>query len=1585
MPTHSAEVYASPRPGAAQLMPAETNSSSTPRLRCVLIGADTLLEECAKILLAEGHDIAALICGSARIADFAAAHSIVAIDGQLPTGDWITALEGSPFDWLLAVTHLALLPDDVLALPARGAINFHDGPLPGYGGINAPAWAIMRGEQEHGITWHLLTSGIDEGDVVVESSFQISPDETSLSLNTKNFAAAIESFTALVALLASQEVAAKPQDPAVPRSTFSRHDRPAAMGSIDWRRPAREIDRLVRALDFGPYANPLGRSRFWVGDTSIIVTSAEPVDAPAGTPGLVIECSSSRVVVACGEGAIALTGFISADGSPMSAAEVSADLSSAHIVTLPTLDDTTLESLTHLGRELSQHERFHVARLEALAPVELPWALSRPPAHVATPREIPLELSATTDDSVLAALATVIARLSGRQVFQVAFADHRFLSESPKHAASLMSTAVPLTLSPALTDSFEDVRDQVCAELANVRRHGTFALDLVGRVPALRDHPELSHGRLLPIAFSIDTSGPLPEPVVELNRSGKEWRVRFDRSLLSEDDARLLARCIERVHGASIAEPAVEIRTIDMLGPDLRHTVLDRFNETRTPVRDVCIHHLLNEQALRTPHEIALVHANGELTYGELDDRANELALRLSGLGVGPDQIVGVHLPRGPELVIALIAVLKSGGAYLPLDPAYPRQRLLHMVEDSGCAVILAQSAQLQSVPLPLGSRATVVGVDLDTAAAPAGRAAEWPRSDVTHANLAYCIYTSGSTGLPKGVLVEHRNVVNFFTAMDQVVDHELPATWLAVTSPSFDISVLELLYTLTRGFRVVLQGERASSAASGFDSSRVQPIDFSLFYFSGEEAESAGADKYRLLLEGAKWADTHDFAAVWTPERHFHAFGGLYPQPAITGAAVAAITNRVSIRAGSVVMPLHHPIRVAEAWSVVDNLSNGRVGISVASGWQPNDFVLAPQNYSAAKEVMFESLGQVQRLWRGEAVAFPGVDGTPVEVVTLPRPVQPELPIWVTAAGNPETYVQAGRIGANVLTHLLGQSIDELAPKIEAYRAARSAAGFDAESGTVTLMLHTFVGSDRDSIREIVRDPLKQYLASSLSLLGDYAGAFPAFRRPVSGSLNWRDDDFSELADDERDALLEYAFQRYYESSGLFGTPSECKLLVEQLKCTGVTEIACLIDFGVSTEIVLDSLRHLDELRRQCNPDLLDSTIVTDSFASQIKRHQVTHLQCTPSMARALTMDPADRAALEDIRHLYIGGEIFPSSLANDLHQLGVLERTTNMYGPTETTIWSATWRLDTLNPLNSVPVGRPVSNTTMYVLDSAGMPQPPGVPGVLWVGGAGVARGYHQRPELTSERFVVDPFRNDGSRMYHTGDMARWRVVDGHGVLEFLGRADNQVKIRGYRVELGEVEAAIERCEVVRECAAVVVHDSNGEQILVAYVAGDVGLDVAAIKSDLRVRLPDVMVPGHLVVLPELPHTPNGKIDRGSLPWPVRGLRQHVSDVPLTPASSDAERLVLEVWQEVLEIDDIGVTDNFFDIGGHSLLVVRLHRRLRDRLPVAVSLTDLYRFPTVRSLTKALADETEASSTNSGVDRAAKRREVQRRRSRA
>lgn len=338
--------------------------------------------------------------------------------------------------------------------------------------------------------------------------------------------------------------------------------------------------------------------------------------------------------------------------------------------------------------------------------------------------------------------------------------------------------------------------------------------------------------------------------------------------------------------------------------------------------------------------------------------------------------------------------------------------------------------------------------------------------------------------------------------------------------------------------------------------------VDFSLFYFSNNELADQ-RENYALVLDSARIADRKGFRALWLPERHFHPFGCICTNPSVLGAALAGMTRQIRIRAGSVILPLHHPLRVAEDWSVVDNLSEGRVDLAFATGWNPNDFVLAPDKFSRRREEMYAGIETIQAAWRGDPIACTNGSGNPVEVRLFPRPVQPSLSTWVTCTGGVEGFVQAGALGYNVLTALLFQSPEELATKIALYRSARAQHGFDPDAGEVTLMVHTYVGAALEEVRRTVRAPFLRYLESSVDL----------WRH------GWKD--LGALSPEERERVLENAFERYFQQCALFGTPDTCQEKVEQFRGSGVTEIACLIDFGVEMPKVLQSLEHLDRLRQ--------------------------------------------------------------------------------------------------------------------------------------------------------------------------------------------------------------------------------------------------------------------------------------------------------------------------------------------------------------------------------------------------------------------
>ncbi|MEF7617024.1 LLM class flavin-dependent oxidoreductase [Aquincola sp. MAHUQ-54] len=342
--------------------------------------------------------------------------------------------------------------------------------------------------------------------------------------------------------------------------------------------------------------------------------------------------------------------------------------------------------------------------------------------------------------------------------------------------------------------------------------------------------------------------------------------------------------------------------------------------------------------------------------------------------------------------------------------------------------------------------------------------------------------------------------------------------------------------------------------------------MQFSLFYFDGD-GTSAEAQPYRLLIDSARFADEHGFTAVWTPERHFHAFGGLYPNPALTATALAMVTKRIQLRAGSVVLPLHHAVRVAEDWAVIDRLSGGRVALGAASGWTMDEFVLAREPHGARRGVMWRTLDAVQRLWRGEAVSFEDADGREVEVKTLPRPQQPELPVWV-ACTSPETFVEAGRRGVNALTSLLGDTVEQVAAKITRYRESLARAGHDPSTRKVSMMLHTFIGEDLATVKDEVREPFSAYLRTHYGLLENLAKGM---------GLNVSLKDFSE---DDLDSLLRFGVDGFMQGRSLIGTPESCLPFIRELSAAGVDEICCLIDFVQDYDSVMGGLGPLARLK---------------------------------------------------------------------------------------------------------------------------------------------------------------------------------------------------------------------------------------------------------------------------------------------------------------------------------------------------------------------------------------------------------------------
>ncbi|MEM8841935.1 MAG: MupA/Atu3671 family FMN-dependent luciferase-like monooxygenase, partial [Pseudomonadota bacterium] len=1434
-------------------------------------------------------------------------------------------LAANSVDWLFSVANLDVLPTGVIHAPREGAVNFHDGPLPAYCGLNTPVWALVAGEETYAVTWHSMTDAVDSGSVIVDIGFPLAPDETALSLNARCLEAGVQGFEKLIAKIEGKCLQPLPQ-PAGERRLYRRDALPAGSGRLDFTKGSASVARLVRALDHGPYFNPVTTPKIEIDETVVCIRHAGRGER-SGPAGTVLALSHDRIEVACGDGSVWLDGLTRMDGTPF-------DLTA--VKTGGRLGMPTQAQGAAIDRAMSIAKRGDAVwrpALKTLSPIVLAQALprTRDPAWSV----ISLNCAAPSRSVAALALGMMAHNLSSMPVLDIAV--HRAPPAGTRQG--YVSEWVPLRHDFDARDRIGDQITELEARFQTQDEYPFFCADL-----PIRD-PDLRQLRTPDLAISLDSDAPVADSALTLALCEGEARVHHDANRIAPDLAEILAaRLAHLIDEVATADHDRALSDIPPMPATERAFLLAGLNATDKPFdASATIHGLFEAQVALNPDRPAIAHQGGFLTYGELNARANRVARRLRDMGLGQGDLVGLAVHRSPQMLVGALAILKAGGAYLPLDPAYPRERIQQYLTESAAPFLVTEGALA-----PEYATDTVQALLIDQDSEISTLSPENIGIEVAGDDLAYVIFTSGSTGRPKGVMIPHRNVANFFSAMDDVVEPTEVKTWLALTSLSFDISVLELFWTLANGFKVVLHESGAESLAPAAQGQPESEVDLSLFFWGQSSSDAGGS--YDLLLESAQFADKHGFKAIWLPERHFHSFGGMYPNPSVTAAAVSVLTETIELRAGSCVAPLHHPARIAEEWAVVDNLSRGRTGLALASGWQQNDFILRPENRPPAnKPALFETVDTLRRLWRGEEVEFELSGDKTTKVITQPRPVTKELPLWLTTAGNPETWRKAGEMGMNILTHLLGQTVPEIEEKIALYHQALRDAGHDPQDFRVTLMLHSFIGSDRAHAMAVAREPMMAYLRSSIDLVKEHAGSFPAFKRRADLESTV-EVDFDALSEQEMQDLLEHAYRRYFDQSGLFGSVEDGMARVRQLSKIGVSEIACLVDIGIAAEDVRDGLPRLAEVLKRTRTDHARDDL-DHSIASEVIRHGVTHLQCTPSHMRLITASEPACAALRQVKHVLLGGEPLSEGLASQVAG-ATGARITNLYGPTETTIWSMT---SEVAPDQPITIGRPIANTRIYVLDANGEPVPVGTPGEIWIGGEGVAKGYLSGDPAAHRRFIDNPF--GPGRIYQTGDLGRWRA---DRTLDFIGRNDQQIKLRGYRIELGEIEAVARAHAMVRQAVARLDESTAADPQIVLFTVLSHGLSAAELRAHIAAHLPDHMVPASMVVLDEMPLTPNGKIDRAALVFDADMTERQV-DTALVEPLPGTQTLIAEVWQQLLKVPKVGAKDDFFELGGDSLSALEASCMISDRLTGQdISMTKIFQFPVLADLA-ACIDESD------------------------
>jgi natural product biosynthesis luciferase-like monooxygenase protein/FkbM family methyltransferase len=896
------------------------------------------------------------------------------------------------------------------------------------------------------------------------------------------------------------------------------------------------------------------------------------------------------------------------------------------------------------------------------------------------------------------------------------------------------------------------------------------------------------------------------------------------------------------------------------------------------------------------------------------------------------------------------------------------------------------------------------------------------------------------------------------------------PGTCLLVRGGEPAQDVLAAIWPLLRGWRVVVADGPAGGGANG-GRPRASRVDLSLFYFASSADGVGSRERYRLLVEGARFADRHGFSGVWTPERHFQAFGGPYPNPAVTGAAVAAVTERLEVRAGSVVLPLHDPLRVAEEWAVVDGLSGGRVSISFASGWLPDDFVLAPESFQDRKAVMLDHVETVRRLWRGESVERVDGAGREIAVRVFPPPVQSELPVWLTSAGDPQTFAAAGRIGAGLLTHLLGQDVGQLEAKLRGYRDAWTEAGHPGR-GRVALMLHAYVEHRPGAARSLAREPFKDYLRNSLGLLRQMTAA------------EGHDVDLSRLGEDELDAVLGHFADRFSGESGLIGTPAECRAMLDRVRELDVDDAACLVDFGVDPDAVLEGLPLLADLISPAGP----APRSPDDLARAARSAGATHVQrlgraaaesgddglaalplpptSVPDLARARAVLDADprvaeadvrldgqgtdrrlvaRVRLRDVDSTTDGEPVV--TLPNGMLMTGSRQAAMELYeevferrdylrdgllvpdGACVLDVGAnagmASLFFKSVCPTAEVHAFEPIPathaaltrNLALNSLDAvayrAALGARPGSASFTYYPELPGMSGRYADPAADRER-ALEVLRDlaaqtGGGADDDLAELVERRYRHEEHVCEITTVSDVLEQIDKPRVDLLKID--VERAELdvldgVRDedwarIAQVVVEVEGTERRdeVVARLRGH-GYDVSARttmaprvggRSDIEVALVYARRPGYAPAVAgdatgsAAPREGETARLRELLARALPGLATPIALALEAGAEVEAEPqvgveaatadLIARTWAEVLGRGNVGRNENFFDVGGNSMLLIEVGLRLKRLLPDPPSIVDLFTWPTVNALAEQIDGRGAGNGDGAGDERRARR----------
>jgi amino acid adenylation domain-containing protein len=1529
----------------------------------VLIGQGNLLIHCAEVLNARGHRIKAIVSPDESVRAWADKSGVEHY--QLDK-----AIRQAPqleFDLLLSIGNYAIIPDALLNRAKRMAINYHYGPLPEYSGVHVPSWAIFERAKDYAITWHRIGKLVDGGNILKQVPVPIDASDTALSLSVKCEEAALGSFAGLIGELEEDRVTDLPQELSK-RRNFSRLSQFPAEGVIDWNAGAEQIGAMVRAADYGPFNSPLVWPKVSINGRFYAVRKAS-IGAPSATsaPGEIIAADDSAVLqVAAGENSVFLETLSSLEGETVSLREVVKTNKLRSGVRLASPPESAKAQITEAGLAASKTTRYWSQRLLDYQPYRLPYGA---PAFSGDEDVSPLieRLDAVPEsvrrdgsfiEYVSGAIATFLARAAAVGEVHLAIAARR--DEIPADYRDLFCPWVPLCAKVEARATLDENLRTISEEVRNVRAQGAIRRDLIGRDPELRKR--FQGGELTPdvvISWEAPTGrSPTDQrPALELVLLPAQAAVQlhYNPKKISQTNAARLASQLAEWCAHIPAMGARPFQSVPAVSGQERAILIDDFNDTRNDaILSGCLPRLFEDAARRHGDKVALICGSSQLSYKQLNADANRLARMLRERGVARGQLVGVCVERSIELVVALLAVLKAGAAYIPIDLNFPEDRIRRMLEVAEPLLLITPSRSFDPSLHAWSDRC--LGFD-EIRLKAVNCAADNLETVSAGEDLAYVIFTSGSTGKPKGVEVTHRALGNFLLSMRSRPGCTESDRLLAITTISFDIAVLELFLPLTCGATVIIAQPQETVDGDAL---------LALMRRHHVTMMQATPTTWQLLFQSG-WQGRPSLSTILC--------GG--------EAMPRSLADRL-LSCGGAVWNMYGPTETT-VWSSICQMGAGSdisIGAPIAN----------TQLYVLDEQLLPVPIGFPGELCIGGAGVARGYHKDPQQ--TKSRFVRnPFHPGTLYRTGDVACFKEPGVLA------VLGRKDEQIKLRgfrIELGEIERAISSHPAISRAVV------VGRDDRLVAYCLRSAFSpaDVVAGQAddTACAEWAGVWDrAYESnaddPLFNIAGWQNsyDGLTFSKEEMRDwqtstvnRVLSYSPDRVFEigcGAGLvlFAVAPHCtsyravdasKQAVDLIRrrSASLPQVTCdhcpahkLPELAVGSvdTIIINSVvqyfpseSYLMSIIEWASQVVKEGRIfigdVRDLALLNVFHADIVHYKSRPDTSDDELRRRAERSRQFE-RELVIAPEFF-SNLPSVLPRIRrvdialrdgdyVNEMTRYRYDVTlhvgEVASSSAKaieqteldWRKKRLDlaklrrrlgrmpekqlRLTGVPNGRlgGVHKRVGSLLDTKTTIAPGG-----WV-------DLRDLTSLAREAGYEAAFQPSRSRGIWTCDAVLWRS--------------------GEKPDLTWLPPqSIERSDLARYAN-------------VPAVGAPAKADLARfLRPWLAERLPGYLTPDFFIELEEFPLTPNGKIDRKALPEPTT-----VAAAPAALPTDELQQQILTIWSDVLGHNRIGIDDSFFTIGGNSLRVVRVQAELQRLLGRPVPVAMLYEFFTIRDLAARLA----------------------------